>query len=216
VRADRWLGIRLVFLACAAVFVGMASLENAWRRRSPRYARVFAFRRLASSLEALAPTRTTPSADAPATYRAPPRVPFVDVARLPLETPLPDGAILRRFAGRAEWLVEGVGGSRRREHRAVWLGLRLVDDEVRVEARAVTSILVVLLPFLVPTALALFTTASLPIVVLSVFFVVGLAAIIRLPSQTDHERLASAALVEIEHALAETDESPHVDDEVEA
>ena len=63
------------------------------------------------------------------------------------------------------------------------------------------------LPLLVASALAVFTTASPVIVVLSIFFTLGLVAVVRLPVRAEQERLAAAALIEIEHALAETDEA---------
>lgn len=202
------LGIKLVFLATACTTMVLAWLESGWARRSPRYARALALRRLHANLEALAPTRATPSACGPSTYRTAPQEPFVDLARLPMETPLPDGAVLRRYADRAEWIAEsGAVSSRRRPRRAVWLGLRLVGDEVRVEARSLSSLVALLMLASVPVALASFTTASVVVVVLSVPFVLGLYGLVSLGARSDHERLAEAALVEIEHALAETDGS---------
>lgn len=211
---DPSLALRLVLLAFAVVVVGLTALERTWMRRNAPYTRALALRRLDASLEALAPTRTDAKAAASPTYRAPPRVPFVDLARLPIETALPDGGQLWRLPGRAEWFATtlvSVGGDRR-ARRSVWLGLRLVDDEVRIEARSVSSISAVLVPFLVPPTLALFTTASLVVVVLSFFFTLGLIGLVSLGARGDHERLARAALIEIEHALAETDESPPEDE----
>lgn len=208
----RSLVFRFFVLVVALAMAAIVWVERAWCRRSPRYARALAWRKLDARLEALAPTRVDVEGGTGATYRASARAPFVDLERLPLRTPLEDGGVLHRFAGRAEWIAERRPFDRRGRRgaqRSVWLGLRIVGDEIHVEARTIRSILGPLSLFLAPTVLALFTTASLVVVVLSMPFTAAVVGLASLDTRSADERLARDALEEIEHALAEIEDATH-------
>lgn len=208
---EAWLGIRLAAVAIAVALLVLSFLERLAARAWPRYARALALRPLRARRDFLGPTRREPS---DGSYRVHAERPSFDIARLPERAALPGGGELHRYRGTASWLA--YAGARReptrREASMVWLELRRDGDVIRVEARAAYSSLRVLLPIACAYVVGTYTNANAIVAIATAPFVFFLGLLFALGRDADDERLAEAALVEIEDALAQMDDETRSED----